>query len=148
MAGRVRVTGSSPAFAPGRFATGTWFSPALNGQGFSVEWLAASNQIVWYWFTFAVTSDSPAWFYGLAPLNGAVARAPLNAVRGGRFVLTTPIEVVPVGELVLTFHDCRQATATWRRDDLNQHGSLALQRLTPVDPLCESTQLAADAATK
>ena len=148
MAGRVRVTGEVPAFIPGRFATGTWFSPALDGQGFTFEWLAASNQIAFGWFTFAVSDDAPAWFYGLAPLTGAVARAPLTKVRGGRFVLATPIELVPVGELVLTFHDCRKATATWRREDLSQHGSLTLQRLTPADPLCESTSLGADAITK
>jgi plastocyanin len=147
MSGRVRVTGDSPAFVPGRFATGSWYSPALDGQGFIIEWLAASNQIVWYWFTFAATNDAPAWFYGLAPLNGAVARAPLLAVRGGRFALATPIEVVPAGELVLAFHDCTHATATWRRDDLNQHGSIALQRLTLVDPLCGSARAAADADT-
>lgn len=148
MSGRVRVTGNAPSFVPGRFATGSWYSPALDGQGFIVEWLAAGNQVVWYWFTFATANDAPAWFYGLAPLNGAVARAPLNAVRGGRFVQATPIEVIPAGEVVLTFHDCLHATASWRRDDLIQHGSLALQRLTPVDPLCRSAGPAADSATK
>jgi len=142
MAGRVRVTGDAPAFNPGKFATGTWFSPALDGQGFTFEWLAPSNHIAFGWFTFAATDDAPAWFYGLAPMQGAVARGPLSSVRGGRFVLATPIELVPVGELVLTFHTCQQATATWRRDDLNQHGSLALQRLTPADPLCESASQA------
>jgi len=138
MAGRVRVTGNAPAFVPARFATGTWFSPALDGQGFSFEWLAASNQIAFGWFTFAVDDDRPAWFYGLAPLNGAIARASLVAVRGGRFVAETPIQLEPVGELVLTFHGCNRATASWRRDDLNEHGSLALERLTPADPLCTS----------
>ncbi|MGQ0798930.1 MAG: plastocyanin/azurin family copper-binding protein [Pseudomarimonas sp.] len=148
MAGVVRVTGAAPSFVPGRFTTGTWFSPALDGQGFTFEWLAASNQIAFGWFTFAATSDAPAWFYGLAPLDGAIARAPLTSVRGGRFVLATPIELLAVGELVLTFHTCNEATATWRRDDLNQHGSLALQRLTPGDPLCESTGVAAEESAR
>ena len=148
MSGRVRVTGNSPAYSPGRFATGSWYNPAQDGQGFIVEWLAPSNQLVWYWFTFAAANDAPAWFYGLAPLDGAVARSPLNTIRGGRFVVATPIEVVPAGELVLTFHDCSRATASWRRDDLNQHGSIALQRLTPVDPLCESTGLAVGPGSK
>lgn len=123
MAGRVRVAGDAPAFVPGKLATGTWYNPALDGQGFTFEWLAATNEIAYGWFTFADTGDTPAWFYGVAQVSGAVARAPLTRVRGGRFVLPTAIKLVTVGELVLTFHACDRVTASWRRDDLNQHGS-------------------------
>ncbi len=147
MAGQVRVIGDAPAFVPGKFATGTWFDPALDGQGFTFEWLAASNQIAFGWFTHAVTDDTPAWFFGLAPMNGAVARAALIGVRGGRFVTPTAIETVPVGELVLTFHSCNEVTASWRRDDLDRHGSVVLRRLTPIDVSWESISEGANDAS-
>ncbi len=146
MAGRVRVAGDAPAFVPGKLATGTWYNPALDGQGFTFEWLAATNEIAYGWFTFADTGDTPAWFYGVAQVSGAVARAPLTRVRGGRFVLPTAIELVTVGELVLTFHACDRVTASWRRDDLNQHGSFELQRLTPAHAECEPPDTPADQA--
>lgn len=110
-------------------ATGSWYSPARDGEGFSVQRLPPGEpdgppRLLVYWYTYAADgSGRQAWLAGL----GEFDRFPwhpividLHDTHGGRFDSTdNPDTVVrsPWGELQMRFTSCSTAEISYQSDD-------------------------------
>jgi hypothetical protein len=123
---------------------GAWYASAESGQGFTIDYVAASNVLFIPWFTYSVnpTSDMSglAWvtFQG-SPTPGATS-ATLQIARTEPGVFNTgtvPADVV--GTAVLTATDCLNARLQYQFDDGvfgGIGGYIPLVRLSPSTTPC------------
>ena len=56
-------------------AGGGWYEPATNGQGFALDVVPESNQLVAYWFTYPETAGGREWYVALYDI-GDLTREP------------------------------------------------------------------------
>lgn len=119
--------------------SGSWFDPAFDGQGFSLNWLADGAASV-VWFTFDANGQ-PYWLTGVGARDGEQLVFPeLLSTRGGRFGEDfDPQQVVHTGwgELTLTL-DCDAGHADYHSTAPGfVGGSFELSRLSRlVQPSC------------
>jgi CubicO group peptidase (beta-lactamase class C family) len=107
--------------------TGSWYDPAMSGQGISLEILEHSNQAVAYWFTFD-NEGQQQWFVGQGPLTGEQAELTIYEVTGGYFLDPTPVQTDPVGTAQLRFSTCDAGEMQFEMGEAS--GTYSLSRLT------------------
>lgn len=94
-------------------ASGTWYVPSRDGEGWLVETLSSSLAIV-YWFSYTPDGQQ-AWFGGVGTIeNGNITVADALQPTGGRFGPSySPSQVTlnPWGFFSLTFISCSDAVA-------------------------------------
>jgi len=110
--------------------TGTWIDPDLQHQGFMLEIVPTTGQVVIYWMTFE-PGGQQQWMLAQGLLHGR--RALLEFLRpvGGVFGGDQPAEMQYWGDAELQFHSCTTATIWFEAAPTGQSGQLNLRRLTP-----------------
>jgi hypothetical protein len=138
-----------PVSQPG--VAGVWYAPYETGQGFTIDYIAASNTLFMPWFTYTQAGgNNPAnrnWFslQGAAAAGAASANLTIYTNDGGAFVSGTT-SAQPVGTATLAFTDCSHGTLGYHfNSDTNggASGSISLSRLTAAADDC----LLADGST-
>jgi hypothetical protein len=132
---------------PLAFASGSWFDPDRNGEGFVVQVLRDSQAIV-TWFTYPPSGEQggQAWLIGTGAATGDrividEMLRPAGAVFGPDF---DPSDVTrePWGSLEIVFEDCDRAAASWNGPPAFGSGSMDLVRLSAIDDVaCEPGQV-------
>ncbi len=118
-----------------RQRSGSWFDPAHNGEGWTVEELPDGRALV-YWFTYDAQGEQ-AWMVGEAPAHGArvVVESNLRPVgtRFGAAFDPAQVQRVPWGTLEFEFSDCNTGVASYTSTQ-SQFGSGTLRpvRLSTV----------------
>jgi hypothetical protein len=123
---------------------GAWYQPAESGQGFTIDYVAASNVLFIPWFTYGIdpTSDASglAWvtFQG-SPAPGATsATLQIARTEPGTFNSGT-VPATVIGTAVLTATDCTKAYLQYKFDD-DEFGGIGgyipLTRLSPSTTPC------------
>ena len=117
--------------------SGSWYDPASDGQGFSLQWL--SNDIAGLmWFTFD-PQGNPFWLIGTGQSVGEkIVFSDLYAARGGRFdALFDPaaVNLTRWGSLELTLQ-CDRGTGTYHPEIAGfPAGTFDLYRVTSLQHL-------------
>ncbi|MEJ8569722.1 M14 family zinc carboxypeptidase [Elongatibacter sediminis] len=133
-----------PLLAPEREEArlaGSWYDPSHAGEGYTVEILADSRVLV-YWFSFGPQGER-RWFFGVGAIdNGRLVFPDLLTTRGGKFgdaFDPDAVEALPWGGLELEL-DCEGGTADFTPSETGfPAGSLQLARLTSLQGLdCEA----------
>ena len=131
--------------------TGTWYQPAMNGQGILLEVYpnAVAPGIGFLqgsWFTFKqIGYWDYDWEHRWYTFSGSVPAGQSSAIVtvyqnvGGNFNSPPATPATPVGTAVLSFQDCATGTMTYTLDDgIDRHGVIPLVRLMP-DVTCSAT---------
>ena len=114
--------------------SGSWFDPAKDGQGFTLQVINESTMLA-TWFTFD-GEGNPAWMQGVGSIVGnQVLFEGLNRYTGPRFGLSyDPADRItaPSGSLKLTFSSCGKGVAEYTGQAPFPTDTLNLSRLTHV----------------
>ncbi len=127
-----------------------WFNPDTNGQGFLLTVLEPSKLVFLAWFTYSVDlppEDAAAtvghpghrWLIAQGPFDGDTAVMDVLNSSGGRFDSPDPVVGPPtrVGELVIQWEDCRNATLSYQIDGVGER-TFPIRRISDDNvPLCE-----------
>lgn len=123
-----------------RFVSGSWYNPAQNGHGFSIE-VAADGQVIIYWYTYH-PDGTPLFLLAVGEADGDEVTADAYYNTGMRFGDFDPDDRTesPWGKIEITFHNCNSATVEYDSDF--QHngqafgsGSFPIQKLVSIDQL-------------
>jgi CubicO group peptidase (beta-lactamase class C family) len=106
---------------------GSWYDPATNGQGFSLEVLDDRQELVSYWYTYTETGEK-RWFLLQGPVVDGLGQAVVYETEGGRFLQDDPVELVAWGTAVFTPVDCDNLQLRVDSDEMNI--SIPLTRLS------------------
>jgi plastocyanin len=113
--------------------TGSWYDPAQNGQGLSIEVLPG-NRMLAFWFTFNPDGTRQTWLIGAGTYGGNYAWLPtVEMPTGGLWIPNfDPAQVVsnPWGTLALRFQDAEHGRADFTSTAGYGSGSMNLVRLT------------------
>jgi len=112
--------------------TGSWLNPALKHQGFMLEVVPSTGQIVIYWMTFAPGSGEPQWMVAQGRLHGRRATLEFLQPEGGDFVGSKDASLNQWGDAELIFTSCTQASLEFFSTPDGVEGVIELRRLTPV----------------
>lgn len=125
---------------------GTWYDPAVPGQGFTLRRYASDEATTVFmpWFTFARDGGDDAtalrWYTLQGHIQPGQTEADLTLLEniGGRFDDLPVTEPRPVGAARLRFADCARGMLEYRFDPEHggAEGSIALQRLLPPEQAC------------
>ncbi|MCX7553745.1 DUF4397 domain-containing protein [Marinicella sp. S1101] len=130
---------------------GSWYNPATNGQGFSIEVFPelGSMSIAWYTFdtTFAdgnetavVGEPNHRWLTAQGPFDGTRGELIVYLTEGGIFNQDNAVNLTEVGTLNIDFNDCRTAMVDFTLDDSGLTGMIPIQRISgSTVEFCEST---------
>lgn len=123
------------AYSPNAAISGSWFDPAKDGQGFTLQ-VINDQTVLATWFTFD-TQGQQAWLQGLGEIVGSTvvfdSLAQYTGPTFGAGYDPTDRQSTPVGRLVLTFDSCHQAQAVFEAKAPFVDESLSLQRLTELN---------------
>lgn len=139
--GRLMITRADASrFSP----TGSWYSPARDGEGFNIEVVEARDgdsppRMLVYWYTYEPDgSGRQVWLSGLAemhPQQGGLTRVELIRSEGGRFASTDNPDLVersPWGHVDLSFQSCTEGLVRYRPlDPAWPAGEYPIYRLSP-----------------
>lgn len=133
--------------------TGTWYDPAVPGQGFTLRTYTdpGGTTVFMPWFTFHPHGGNETSHLRWYTIQGRVepgqneANLLLLANSGGRFDTPPTTEPQPVGTVRLRFPDCTRGVLEYRFDPVHggAQGSIALQRLLPPELACNDLEPAA-----
>lgn len=130
-----QAIGYEMTFKPGG-VTGTWFDPALAGQGFNIQVIDSQRLLIYY---YGYTADGQRlWLIG-DYMGSVTANTPLQITMleatGTNFGNFDPdaVQISTWGTATLTILDCNQATISLNGGDGSQ--SLNLQKLADVTGL-------------
>jgi hypothetical protein len=84
---------------------GSWYDPATNGQGFSMEVLEERGQLVSYWYTYT-DSGEKRWFLLQGELVDGVGEVTVYETEGGRFLQGNPVTLDKWGSGRFIPQDC------------------------------------------
>ena len=111
--------------------TGPWAAPDFPSQGFVLEVLPSTGQVVLFWMTFDPDTGEQMWLIGNSRMQGR--RTVLSFLRpvGGSFAGTDQATLEPWGEGELIFSSCTTAQLSYRSEVHDIEGEFPLARLTP-----------------
>jgi hypothetical protein len=121
-----------------RFASGSWYDPQRNGEGFVVQVMPGDQALV-TWFTYPPEGEEgqQAWLIGQGAVSGnRIVIDQMLRPAGPRFGPDfDPGAVVREhwGTLELSFSDCETASAEWSGPAAFGDGSMQLSRLSFLD---------------
>lgn len=138
-AGALEVSSAPHGFQPS--VTGSWFDPAQNGHGFTLELLPSGDRLVAIWFVFN-TAGQRDWVQAVGPISDGIARLTALQAQGGEFPPgfdQDNVSFVYWGTLTIVMHDCNTGTAAWMPDSFGYSaGGMPLSRIANVAGLpCE-----------
>ena len=111
--------------------TGSWYNPELRHQGFMLEVVPATGQVIIYWMTFEPQTGSQQWMIAVGQLRGRRAVLEFLRPQAGTFNGGQEARLDGWGDAELFFHDCTHATLDFHSEIAGVQGAIALQRLTP-----------------
>lgn len=111
--------------------TGPWAAPQLPSQGFMLEVVPSTGQVILFWMTFDPQTGQQMWLIGPSRLRGR--RALLSFLRpvGGAINDNTAATLQPWGEGELIFTSCTTAHLSYRSEVQAVEGEFDLARITP-----------------
>lgn len=142
MAAPLVVLASDPPMVINLGVAGSWYEPATDGQGFSIEVVPTSNSLVAYWFTYTLSGDGPDWFIAVGDISGAEATLTVYETSGGVFDTPSEVSTTVWGTARLAFTNCTTASLEYESTGGEVSGSIPLTRLTP-DVSCTQSLTAA-----
>jgi CubicO group peptidase (beta-lactamase class C family) len=111
--------------------TGTWASPQLAHQGFMLEVIPTTGQMIIYWMTFEPGTGKQMWLIAAGQMHSRRALLeflrPVNGVFGG----DQQAELQSWGEVDLIFTSCTEATMSFKSPIAGVEGEVSLVRITP-----------------
>jgi len=110
-------------------AGGGWFEPATSGQGFALDVVPESNQLVAYWFTYGEDSGAREWYVAQGSISGDSANLDIYQTANGVFDRPSEVDLTKVGAAFLEFDSCQSARLGYVFDSTGTTGDIALQRL-------------------
>jgi len=123
-----------------RHLSGSWYNVDQDGHGLSVEILGNGTAVV-YWFVYN-PDGTPTFLIAQGPYSGDQIVATAYHVSGMRWGIFNPLEktVLPWGEIVMTFQDCRHANLNYlaAHNDTSipyGGGDIPMVRLSNIDHL-------------
>ena len=125
---------ATTAFSIGPGMSGSWFDPAQDGHGFSIEVLP-DNRMLANWYTYAPTGGA-VWISAAGTISGntAVLEGFQKVGIGGRFPPNfdpSKLENLLWGTLSFTFADCNHGQVSWQPVVAGYtSGSMSIARLT------------------
>jgi len=136
-----------PASPRMRALRGAWSQRDTPGQGFFLDWLAATDTVYGGWFTYAAggTHDVEAqrWYLLVGRDGDDEAVLSIEEVTGGRFLAPNVAASRTVGEASLRLVDCDHASLVYRFSDgehAGRQGAIALDRASSASVACGSTE--------
>jgi hypothetical protein len=142
------VESGTPTIQPSDFGlSGTWYDPAMGGQGILVEVNPINAYAFFGWYTYAVSGQSSGvagqrWFTAQAPYTVGTRAIDLTVYDSTGGTFDSPAGVVhttPVGNATLTYTSCSSATLDYAftAGELNgKMGTIALSRLGNAPASC------------
>lgn len=123
-----------------RFLSGSWYNPAQDGHGFSIE-VIANGLVVIYWYTYH-PDGTPLFILAVGQASGSSVTATAFYNTGMRFGEFDPSDRMESewGTISITFHDCNSATVAYASNFIHGgqpfgSGSFPIQRLADIDQL-------------
>lgn len=118
--------------------TGTWYNPAVSGQGFMFEIYpdihgTGHGVVFGGWFTYDTLTGAPVWYslQGDVDADQPVATVTIYNAQNGYFdKLPAPL-VYTVGTATLTFFNCTHGQVDYSFSTTGATGSISLTRTTP-----------------
>ena len=124
-----------------RHFTGIWDQPDHQSQGLVLQISEQANDQkigVAYWFTYNENLES-SWYLGAGPIDGHNIHMTLYRATGVAFMqdgIEGDPDVVPVGTLDLSFHNCNQGWAVFDTDEeIIGSGEFRIKRIASIYPL-------------
>lgn len=111
--------------------TGSWYAPELRHQGFMLEIVPSTQQVVIYWMNYEPESGKQQWMFASGILHGRRAVLEFLRPQDGSFVGTQPARLDPWGDAELVFTSCTTATVEFFSEVAGVEGLMNLRRLTP-----------------
>jgi hypothetical protein len=127
-----------------------WYYPVTDGQGVYITVFPVLGKVNLTWFTYdtelppldAVANlgdPGHRWFNALGPYSGNQAVMTIKVASGGLFNTPSEVSRVVDGTIVLTFHDCENATIEYEIPSISQSGVVPIQRIVGDNiALCEA----------
>jgi len=130
--------------------SGSWFDPAKNFQGFTIQYLSAQSLLL-TWFTYDTTGRQ-AWLQGVGSIQGTrVVFDAMNRFRGPRFgpdFDPDALQFVPAGSLTLDFFSCSAGRAVYSGGGGLPADTLEIERLSELAGYaCESAAVPGPSGT-
>jgi hypothetical protein len=129
----VIIPGVREDFAPASDGglTGSWYAPELRHQGFMLEVVPSTGQVVIYWMNYEPGSGAQQWMFAEGRLHGRRALLEFLRPQDGEFAGTQPARLDHWGDAELIFQDCFNATVEFFSEVAGVEGTMHLKRLTP-----------------
>lgn len=115
---------------------GGWYEPATSGQGFSIDVVPGSNQLVAYWFTYPNEGGTREWYVAQGDISGNSAVLAIYQTSNGVFDQPGAVDIDTVGAAFIEYESCESASFEYFLDQTGDGGEIALQRLGTTR-LCE-----------
>jgi hypothetical protein len=111
--------------------TGPWAAPELPSQGFMLEVVPSTGQVVLFWMAFDPETGEQMWLIGPSRLKGR--RTLLSFLRpvGGAFAGPQEAQLEAWGEGELEFTSCTTARLSYRSGTQGVEGAFDMARVTP-----------------
>jgi len=115
--------------------TGAWYNPATSGQGLLID-IERENQYMFAsWFTFTDAASAhpfeQRWLTAQGNYTGNTTELDVYETLGGQFDDPHAVTTTLIGNVNLSFSDCKQGQLTYNFDDEGLQGSFPLQRAIP-----------------
>ena len=117
--------------------TGSWFNTERKHQGFMLEVVPSTGQVVIYWMTFEPATGKQQWMVAVGQLHGRRAVLEFLQPTGGSFTGEGEATLGAWGDVELIFLSCTRARMNFFSEIDGVQGEIELQRLTPVTTCTE-----------
>jgi probable HAF family extracellular repeat protein len=127
-----------------------WYNPVTDGQGFFITVFPDLEVVVLAWFTYDTElppEDAPSnlgdaghrWLLAVGAFADNVAMLDIEIASGGLFDMSTEIERVTDGSIILSFEDCTKGIVEYDIPSIDQQGVVPIQRVAADNiVLCEA----------
>ena len=112
--------------------TGSWFSTEMDSQGFMLEVVPSTGQVIIYWMAYDPETGSQQWLFAVGQLHGRRAVLEFFKPEGGSFAGDTTAELRNWGDVELVFQNCTKARLNFFSEIAGVEGIINLVRATPV----------------
>lgn len=143
MAGTITVseaTTTTPVTPISPALSGSWYDPAQNGHGFSLQF-APGNIFIMYWFVYTPDGTQQAWITGSGAYDPTTNTVTIEGSQksGSKFppnFVSTDLTTTDWGAITFTFTDCNNGTVSWNSKlPAYGSGSLPITKIIGVDGL-------------
>jgi hypothetical protein len=112
--------------------TGSWNSPGMNSQGFMIEVVPSTGQVVIYWMAYEPATGLQQWLLAVGQMHGRRAVLEFLRPEGGTFAGNTLAVLNSWGDVELSFQSCTNATLNFFSEVAGVEGVINLVRITPI----------------